>query len=160
MSQAQGNRLAVSTPSDREIVMTRDFDAPRELLFMAHSSCEHVRKWWGRGHSMDCDMDFRPGGTYRYVEHVPGGGGDHAFHGEYREIVEPARIVLTQEYEGMPGHVATQTIDFAERDGKTTLTMTAVFESTEDRDAVLRSGMETGANQSMDHLAALVSTWV
>lgn len=159
MSQTQGNRLAVSTPSDRKIVMTREFDAPRELVFRAHSSCEHVRKWWGRGHPMDCVMDFRPGGAYRYVEHVPGGGAP-AFHGEYVEIVEPERIVLTQEFEGMPGHVATQTIDFVEHDGRTTLTMTAVFDSTELRDAVLQSGMETGANQSMDCLADLVSTWL
>lgn len=158
MSQAQGNRLAVSTPSDREIVMTREFDAPRELVFRAHSSCEHVRKWWGRGHPMDCEMDFRPGGAYRYVEHVPGGG-DHAFYGEYLEIVEPERIVLTQEYAGMPGHPATQTIEFVEHDGKTTLTMSAVFDSAELRDAVLQSGMETGANQSMDCLADLVSSW-
>src|SRR5213592_3453630 len=111
MSQTGSGRLTVTTPSDREIVLTRVFDAPRALVFEAHSRCEHVRRWWGRGNPLDCEMDFRPGGTYRFVEHAPGEG-DFAFRGEYREIVAPERIVQTFEFEGLPGHVSVETLAF------------------------------------------------
>jgi len=157
MSQASSGALTVTTPSDREIVLTRVFDAPRELVFRAHSACEHIRRWWGRGNPLDCEMDFRPGGTYRYVEHDPDGN-DYAFRGEYREIVAPERIVRTFEYEGMPGHVSVETLVLTEDDGKTTLTTTALFESVEDRDGMLNSGMEAGAKQSLDHLAEFLAT--
>ena len=157
MSQTSSGQLTVTTPSDREIVMTRVFDAPRALVFEAHSNCEHVRRWWARGNPMDCEMDFRPGGTYRFVEHEPNGG-DHAFRGEYREIEAPERIVQTFEYEGMPGHVSVETLVFTEQDGKTTLTSTTVFDSVEDRDGMLSSGMEDGARASMDALARLLAT--
>jgi uncharacterized protein YndB with AHSA1/START domain len=157
MSQTSSGQLTVTTPSDREIVMTRVFDAPRALVFEAHSKCEHTQRWWGRGNPLDCEMDFRPGGTYRFVEHEPDGG-DHAFRGEYREIVAPERIVQTFEYEGMPGHVSVETLVFTEHDGKTTLTSTTVFDSVEDRDGMLNSGMEAGARESMDHLARLLAT--
>jgi uncharacterized protein YndB with AHSA1/START domain len=158
MSQTRSGRLTVTTPSDREIVMTRVFDAPRALVFEAHSRCEHLQQWWGRGNPLDCDMDFRPGGKYRFVEHAPDGN-SYAFRGEYREIVAPERIVQTFEFEGMPGHVALETLVLEEHAGKTTLTSTSLFDSIEDRDSVLSSGMEAGANQSMDHLAELLATW-
>jgi uncharacterized protein YndB with AHSA1/START domain len=157
MSQASSGGLTVTTPSDREIVLTRVFDAPRELVFEAHSRCEHLKRWWGRGNPLDCDMDFRPGGTYRFVEHAPDGNA-YGFRGEFREIVPPERIVRTFEFEGMPGHVSVETLVLTEHDGKTTLTSTARFESVEDRDGMLASGMEAGANQSMDHLADLLAT--
>lgn len=159
MSRTHSGGLIITTPSDREVVLTRVFDAPRELVFQAHSRCEHLRRWWGRGHPLDCEMDFRAGGRYRFVEHAPDGN-QHAFRGEYREIVAPERIVLTFEYEGMPGHVCVQTLVLTEHDGKTTLTSTAVFDSVEDRDSMLNSGMETGANESMDLLAELLASWV
>ena len=157
MSQTRNSGLTVTTPSDREIVLTRVFGAPRELVFEAHSRCEHLRKWWGRGNPLDCEMDFRPGGTYRFVEHSPDGGA-HAFRGEYREIVAPERIVLTFEYEGTPGHVSVNTLGLEEHDGRTTLTSTMVFDSIEDRDGMLNAGMTAGANQSMDHLDRLLAT--
>jgi uncharacterized protein YndB with AHSA1/START domain len=157
MSQSSDRALTVTTPSDREIVMTRVFDAPRELVFRAHSTCEHIRRWWGRGNPLDCEMDFRPGGTWRFVEHAPDGN-DYAFRGEYREIVAPERIVQTFEFEGMPGHVSVETLVLEEHDGKTTLTSTSVFSSVEDRDGMLRSGMEAGAAQSLDRLADLLTT--
>jgi uncharacterized protein YndB with AHSA1/START domain len=157
MSQNSDRTLTVATPSDREIVMTRVFDAPRELVFRAHSTCEHIRRWWGRGNPLDCEMDFRPGGTWRFVEHAPDGN-DYAFRGEYREIVAPERIVQTFEFEAMPGHVSVETLVLEEHDGKTTLTSTSVFSSVEDRDGMLRSGMEAGAAQSLDRLADLLTT--
>jgi uncharacterized protein YndB with AHSA1/START domain len=151
------SNLTVTTPSDLEIVMTRVFDAPRALVFEAHSKCEHLTKWWGRGNPLDCELEFRPGGRYRFVEHAPDGS-THAFRGEYREIEVPSRIVYTFEYEGMPGHVCVDHLVFAERDGKTTLTNTTTFESVEDRDGMLQSGMEVGAAQSLDKLEELLAT--
>jgi uncharacterized protein YndB with AHSA1/START domain len=158
MSQTSSGDLTVTTPSEREIVMSRVLDAPRERVFEAHSKCEHVRRWWGRGNPLDCDMDFRPGGTYRFVEHAPDGN-DYAFHGEYREIMAPERIVQTFEFEGMPGHVSVETLVLTEDGGKTTVTSTTVFESVEDRDGMLSSGMEQGAKESYDHLAELLASW-
>ncbi len=99
----QRNALTITTPSDREIVMTRIFDARRELVFEAHSKCEHLANWWGpRKYALVvCELDFRPGGAYRFVQRGPDGE-EHGFRGEFREIVPPERIVQTFEYEGMP----------------------------------------------------------
>jgi uncharacterized protein YndB with AHSA1/START domain len=145
--------LKVTTPSDREIAMTRVFDAPRELVFAAHSSCEHLRRWWGpRGYEIvACEVDFRPGGAWRIVHRGPNGE-EYAFRGEYREIVRPERIVWTFEFEGMPGNVSVETMTLEEHDGKTTFTSTSVFDTAEQRDGMLESGMEAGAAETMDRL--------
>jgi uncharacterized protein YndB with AHSA1/START domain len=142
--------------SDLTFTMSRVFDAPRALVFEAHSTCEHVRKWWARGNPMDCELDFRPGGSYRFVEHED--GQRWVFFGEFHEIVAPERIVQTFNFEGMPGKVIVETLTFEEREGKTTVTSTSLFESVEDRDGMLATGMETGANQSWDKLAELLAT--
>jgi uncharacterized protein YndB with AHSA1/START domain len=146
------NKLTVTTPSDREIVVTRVFDAPRDLVFEAHTSCEHLSKWWGpkRYEIADCDLDFRPGGAWRVVHRA--GDEEHVFSGEYREIVRPERIVWTFEWGGAPGHGSVETLALEEHNGKTTLTSTAVFDSVEDRDGMLQSGMEEGAAETMDRL--------
>jgi len=151
--------MTLTLPSDREIVMTRVFDAPRRLVFEAHSKPEHVKHWWGRrGSTLPiCEMDFRPGGAWRFVERGPDGQ-DNAFRGVYREITPPERIVWTFEFEGMPGHVSVETLTFVERDGKTTLTGRSVFETREDRDGMLQSGMEAGATETMDRLAEYLGT--
>lgn len=148
-----GRSLTVTTPSDTEIVMTREFDAPRELLFEAHSSCEHMRNWWGprRYEVSECDMDFTVGGKWRIV-HRGEDGQEFVFFGEFREIVPPERITWTFGWEGMPGHVSVQTVEFEEHDGKTTVRTVARFDTVEERDGMLRSGMEEGANESMDRL--------
>ena len=150
---ASGSKLTVSTPSDRDIVMTRLIDAPRDLVFEAHSSCEHMSKWWGprRYEISSCEMDFRPGGSWRIV-HSGDDGQEFGFRGEFREIVRPERITWTFEWEGLPGHISTQTVTFGEQDGKTLLTTTATFETKEDRDGMLQSGMEGGAAESMERL--------
>jgi uncharacterized protein YndB with AHSA1/START domain len=146
--------LTLSTPSDREILMTREFDAPREIVFEAHSKCEHLAKWWGpRKYELTiCDMDFRPGGKYRLVQRGPDGE-EHGFRGEYREIVPPERIVWTFEYEGMPGHVSVDTLTLEDIGRRTKLTAHSLFDSVEDRDGMLQSGMETGAAETWDRLA-------
>ena len=151
--------LTVILPSDREIVMTRVFEAPRRLVFEAHSKCEHVKHWWGpRGFTLvSCTMDFRPGGAWRYVQRKASGA-EYAFHGEFREIVPPERIVWTFEFEGMPGEVAVETMTFVERDGNTTLTTRSLAPSREARDAVLQSGMEKGAAETWDRLEEYVAT--
>ncbi len=147
-----GNKLEVTDPTDREIVMTRVFDAPRDLVFEAHSSCDHMRNWWGprKYEIAECNIDFRPGGTWRVVHRAE--GEEHVFSGEFRDIVRPERITWTFEWEGAPGHVSVETLTLEEHDGKTTLTSTSVFDSVEDRDGMLGSGMEEGAAETYDRL--------
>jgi uncharacterized protein YndB with AHSA1/START domain len=159
MVTGNSSTLNVTLPSEREIVMTRTFDAPRALVFEAFSKPEHISHWWGpAGATMPvCDMDFRPGGKWRYVTHEADGN-DYGFHGEFREIVPPERIVWTFEFEGMPGHVSVETMAFNERDGKTTITTTTLFDSVEDRDGMLQSGMETGAAESYNRLEAYLKS--
>jgi len=138
--------ITVTTPTERTIVITRSFAAPRELVFAAHTQPEHVCEWWGRGNPLDVTLDFTVGGKWRYVEHAD--GQEHAFRGEFREIDPPAGFTWTFEYEPMPGHVAVERYEFTEDGGRTTVTCTATFDSQEDRDGMLQSGMETGAEQS------------
>jgi uncharacterized protein YndB with AHSA1/START domain len=155
------NRSATTTtlskPSPREIMMTRVFDAPRELVFKAYTDPEHVPHWWGqRGATTIVDqMDVRPGGAWRYIQREANGE-EYAFRGEYREVAPPERLVYTFEFEGMPGHVVVDTATFEEHDGKTTVTVSSLFDTVEDRDGMLESGMESGANESWDRLAELL----
>jgi uncharacterized protein YndB with AHSA1/START domain len=147
------DQLTVTTPSDTEIVMTRTFDAPRELVFDAHSSCEHMARWWGprKYEFADCEIDFREGGAWRIVHRGPDGE-IPAFRGEYLEIVRPERIVWTFGWDGAPGQVGPETFTFEEHDGLTTLTTRSVFPSAEVRDAVMESGMLEGAVETYDRL--------
>jgi uncharacterized protein YndB with AHSA1/START domain len=153
MGASGSSQLKLTTPSDREIVMTRVFDAPRDLVFEAHSSCEHLSRWWGprRYEVVGCEVDFRPGGKWRIVHRGPDGE-EYGFHGEYREIVRPERIVWTFEFEGMPGSVSVETMTLQEHDGKTTFVATSVFDTAEERDGMLKSGMESGAAETMERL--------
>lgn len=155
---ASGNAMTVTTPTDTQIVMTRVFDAPRDLVFEAHTSCEHMSKWWGPGkyEVAECDIDFREGGTWRVVH--KNDEAQHEFRGEYKEIVRPERFTWTFEWMGMPGQVGLETYAFEEQDGKTTLTTTSFFNTIEERDGVLKSGMEEGAAESWDRLDELLET--
>ncbi len=155
----RGNATTFSTLSDREIVMERVFDASRELVFEAHTDPKHIPHWWGpRGMTTTVDtMDVRPGGSWRFV-HRDQDGNEYGFYGEYREVLVPARLVSTFEFEGMPGHVLVDTATFEEVDGKTRLTVTSLFESGEDLDGMIESGMESGAIESWDRLAELLAT--
>ena len=153
------HELVVTTPSDLEIVMSRVFDAPRDLVFEAHTSCEHLSRWWGprKYEVVECDVDFRTGGTWRIVQRGPDGD-LIAFFGEYTEIVRPERISWTFAFEGLSGQEGLkggpgpETLTLEEHDGKTTITSTSFFTSVEDRDAALGSGMEEGAAETYERL--------
>lgn len=149
----QVGAMTVTVISDLEVQLTRVFNAPRRLVFEAHSTCEHVRHWWGtRGHTMvTCEMDFRPGGRWRFVLRKANGK-EYAFRGEFREIVAPERIVQTFEFEGDPGMTSVETLVFTEEHGRTTLTATEQASSIQARDAMLQSGMEQGAAETYDRL--------
>ena len=144
----------VTTPSDREIVLTRLFDAPRRLLFEAMTKPEHVKRWWGildQGYSVPvCEIDLRPGGKWRFVGRGP--QGDVCFYGVYREIAPPDRLVCTEIYEPFPEAESVVTSVFTEEGGQTRLTATCVYPSREVRDMVVQSGMEKGAAISYDRL--------
>jgi uncharacterized protein YndB with AHSA1/START domain len=141
---------------DREIVVTRVFDAPRRMVFDAYTKPELVKKWLlgPDGWSMPvCVIDLRTGGKYRYVWRNESSGREMGMGGVYREVVAPERIVVTEVFDEAwyPGE-AVDTIALAERDGKTTLTQTIVYDSRETRDAVLKSPMQTGMAMSYDRL--------
>jgi uncharacterized protein YndB with AHSA1/START domain len=151
--------LTVTLPSDREIALTREFDAPRDLVFTAFSSAEHLAHWWGP-RAMEiplCEVDFRPGGAWHVVQRTADGT-EYGFRGEYREIVRPERIVWTFEFEGMPGHISLETVLFEDLGDRTRLVGTSVFDSVADRDGMLQSGMESGASETYDRLAEYLRT--
>jgi uncharacterized protein YndB with AHSA1/START domain len=149
---------SVTLPSDREIVMSRVFNAPRELVFKALTDPHLIPQWWGQRNSTTFvdKMDVRPGGIWRFVERAADGN-EYAFNGVYREIVPPERVVQTFGFEGMPGHIVVETMTLEAINGKTRVTTTSQFDSVEDRDAMLQSGMEAGANESWDRLEELLA---
>jgi uncharacterized protein YndB with AHSA1/START domain len=159
MNQISSADTVMTLPSDREIVITRVFDAPRRLVFDAMTKPEHVKRWYGPSYLTlkSCEIDFRVGGKWRYVLQGPDGN-DFAFSGEYREIVTPERVVNTEGFEGLPGHEALVTVTFDEVDGKTRLTSHLQYDSVEDRDGHIQSGMEGGMRETMDRLAAHIGT--
>ena len=159
MNDKSSGSSTLTLPSDQEIVMERVFNAPRELVFKAHTDPNLIAKWWGpRRYTTTVDkMDLRVGGVWRFVQH-DAAGNEYGFNGVYREIVPPERLSYTFEFEGMPGHVLVETVTFEERDGRTKVTVTSLFASVEDRDGMLQSGMEQGANESQDRLAELLAT--
>ncbi|HEV2750013.1 MAG TPA: SRPBCC family protein [Gemmatimonadales bacterium] len=154
--------LTVTTSSEREIVMTRVFDAPRQLVFDAHTKPDLVKRWLlgPPGWSMPvCEIDLRVGGKYRYVWRRDSDGTQMGIGGVYREIVAPERIVNTERFDEAwyPGE-GLGTLVLVERGGKTTLTNTMRYESRAARDAILKSGMETGVAASYDRLAELLAS--
>jgi uncharacterized protein YndB with AHSA1/START domain len=145
--------LTITTPGT-DIVMTREFNAPRDLVFKAHTSCEHMSRWWGprKYEVADCKIDFREGGTWRIVHRGPDGD-EMAFFGEYREILAPEKITWTFDFDGNPGDAGVETLTLEEVDGRTILTARSFFDNTDVRDAVLKSGMADGAAETFDRLA-------
>ena len=144
---------------NHEIVMTRVFDAPRELVYRAYTDPKLITQWWGLRHNTTTvhKLDLWKGGSWRFVETDPQGE-INGFHGEFREIVPGEKLAYTFEYEGMPGHVVLDTITFEDADGKTLVTAKSIFENLEDLNGMVQSGMEEGGNESYDRLAELLQT--
>lgn len=154
MDARSSGKLEVTLPSDKEILLTRVFDAPRALVFEAMTKPEHVRRWWcwmENASMLVCDIDLRVGGKYRFVM----SGGDHgeaAFHGEYLEVVRPERIVHTEVFEPFEDSPAHVTVTLEERDGKTYYRALVRHKTREARDMHVQSGMEEGACVALDLL--------
>jgi uncharacterized protein YndB with AHSA1/START domain len=143
---------------NHEIVITHMFDAPRDLVFKLYTNPEMIPQWWGpRRLTTKVDrMEVRPGGQWRFVQHDMDGK-EYAFHGVYHEIKQLERTVSTFEWEGMPGHVLMETIVFDEVNGKTRVTDSSVFQSVEDRDGMLKQGMEEGSYESSERFAEILA---
>ena len=153
MTMPTSGTAKVTLPTDEQILITREFDAPRHLVYKAWTTPELVRRWWcgERGEVTLAEIDLRVGGRWRYVM-VATGGFEVGFHGEYREIVPDERNVATEVFEGMPDAGALTTTTFTEADGRTTLTMLVEHTCREHRDAHIDSGMEGGMQEAMDRL--------
>ena len=143
----------VTLPTDEQILITREFDAPKHLVYEAWTTPELVRRWWNakRGEVKVAEIDLRVGGAWRYMM-VADGGFEVGFHGEYREIVPNERIVSTEVYEGMPDAEALNTLTLTEADGRTTIELLVQHASKEHRDGHIDSGMEDGLQDALDLL--------
>jgi len=159
MAVTSSGTATVTLPTDEQILITREFDAPKHLVYQAWTTPELVKQWWtaNRGEATVAEIDLRVGGMWRYVM-VADGGLEVAFHGEYREIVPNERIVSTEVYEGMPDAEAVNTLTLTEVDGRTTLTILVQHQTKEHRDAHLESGMEAGMQEAMDLLEEVASS--
>jgi len=159
MSVTSSGRAVVTLPTDTQILITREFDAPKHLVYKAYTTPELIKRWWSgdRGVVNSVDVDLRVGGTWRYVM-TANEGFEVAFHGEYREIVENERIVSTEVFEGMPDAQALDTCTFTEQDGRTTLAILVQHSSREHRDAHVNSGMEGGLQEAMDDLEEVAAS--
>lgn len=163
MANAHGG-LTITRASDTEIIMTRAFNAPRELVFEAWIKPEHVKRWWGRRGStmVTCEMDARPGGAWRFVLREADGN-EYPFKGVYREINSPERLAYTFIYDVAPfsDHEAVETLDFTEQNGGTLISCSTIYDSKESCDAMMGSGMDEGSREFYDvleeYLEALIS---
>ena len=154
MSNTTDTRKAtVTLPADDQILITREFDAPRHLVYKAWTTPELVKRWFGGNHGevISAEIDLRVGGTWRYVT-AEGDGPEFGFHGEYRELVPNERIVSTEVYEGAPDAESVNTLTLTEHDGRTTMTVLVQHQSAANRDAVIEAGMESGMNAALDAL--------
>ncbi|MGE5689292.1 MAG: SRPBCC family protein [Pseudomonadota bacterium] len=153
MAATRSGTATVTLPTDEQILIRREFDAPRELVWKAWTTPELVRRWWtaDRGEMTVAEIDLRVGGAWRYAM-LAEGGFEVAFHGEFREIVPLERIVSTEVYEAVPDAEAVNTATFAEAGGGTTLEILVQHASKEHRDAHIASGMEDGLQDALDLL--------
>ena len=160
MPVTSSRKAVVTLPTDTQILITREFDAPKHLVYRAYTEPALVERWWSgdRGEVTSVEADLRVGGKWRNVMRA-NEGFEVAFHGEYREIVPNERIVNTELYEGIPdpeSAAAIVTITFSETDGRTTLTTLMELPSKEVRDTIINTGMEGGLQESYDHLEEVV----
>ncbi len=156
---ASSGTAVVTLPADTQVLITRQFNAPRHLVFKAWTTPELIGRWWhaNRGEITSIEVDLRPGGTWRYVM-TARGGFEVAFHGEYREIIPGERIVSTEIYEGAPGAEAVSTVTFTEENGRTTVTILVEHTSQQDRDAHINSGMEDGLQDALTLLEQVATS--
>lgn len=159
MSTKTKHDTTLTLPSDREILMTRKFDAPREIVWECITDPNLIPKWWGfRADATEVKkMDVRPGGKWQYITHTSGGEVVD-FHGTYREVVAPEKLVYTFLFGDMPEGDGFVEITLVEKDGVTELRDRGVFTSKAERDAVIESGMESGARETYERLAELIAT--
>ena len=147
----------IAEAGSHKFVFIREFDAPRELVFKAFTDPKLIAQWWGfRNTTTTVDkLEAKPGGSWRFVDH-DAEGNEYAFRGVYHDVTSPERIIYTFEFEGMPGHVLLETITLEEKDGKTFITDSSVFQSVEARDGMIEAGMESGAAESFELLDELL----
>lgn len=158
-AMASSGTAVLTLPTDTQILITREFDAPKHLVYKAYTTPELVKRWWHakRGEATIADIGLRVGGKWRYVM-VTEGGFEVAFHGEYREIVPNERLVTTEVYEGAPNaedNPTLNTLTLTEKDGRTTMTLLTECPSREVRDMIIDSGMEGGLQDALDLLEEL-----
>jgi uncharacterized protein YndB with AHSA1/START domain len=148
----------VTTPTDREILVERVFDAPRDRVYAAFTDPDLIPQWWGRREDTTTvdKMEVKPGGDWRFVT-VDSSGEEQAFRGRFREVTPPERVVWTFEWEGMPGYVSVETVSFEDVGDGTKVTSTSLFHTTEERDGMLDAGMEKGLNESYARLDELLA---
>jgi uncharacterized protein YndB with AHSA1/START domain len=150
MTETNGRRVRITTPSDTQILITRDFDAPRDLVYRAFTTPELLRRWWhaNRSEVTGVEMDVRVGGSWRWAAKAFNGY-EFAFYGEYREVVPGERLVTTETFSGVPDAQALNTTTFTEKDGRTYLEILVEHRTKENRDAQLQSGMEEGMEDAL-----------
>jgi uncharacterized protein YndB with AHSA1/START domain len=159
VAMVSSGTAVVTLPAETQILIKREFDAPRHLVYRAYTTPELIKRWWSgdRGKVTSAEVDLRVGGKWRYVM-MANAGFEVAFHGEYREIVPNERLVTTEVFEGMPDGEALDTATFTEVAGRTMLTLLMELANRADRDAVINSGMEAGMQEAMDHLEEIAAS--
>ena len=158
MTSQQQTQAVVTTPSEREIHIVREFDAPRDRVFAAYTDPERIPQWWGPYDTTTIVdvMDVRAGGSWRFIAR-DADGSETAFRGTYREVTPPERIVQTFEWEGMPGHVSVESATFEDLGDRTRVVTTSTFHTREERDGMIASGMEKGMNETFARLDELLA---
>jgi uncharacterized protein YndB with AHSA1/START domain len=153
MATASSGTAVVTLPSDTQILITREFAAPKHLIYKAWTTPELIKRWWpaNRGRMTVAEVDLRVGGGWRFVM-IAEGGLEVAFHGEYRELVPNERLVSTEVFEMVPDAEAVDTLTLTEKDGRTTLTILVQHQTREHRDMHIESGMEDGLQDALDLL--------
>jgi uncharacterized protein YndB with AHSA1/START domain len=165
MTVRSDKRVSVTLPTDQQILIEREFDAPRELVYKAYTTPELVKRWWHakRGEVTLVEIDLRVGGRWRYVMVTPDGT-EVAFHGEYSEVVPNERLVTTEVFEGLPEGVSEQdaatlnTATLTEADGRTTLAILIEAKGKAARDAIIESGMEDGLQDALELLEQVAAS--
>ena len=157
MMTTDDKRLTVTTPTDTQILITREFDAPRHLVYRAYTTPELLRRWWhaNRAEITAIEMDVRVGGKWRWAARALSNGYEFEFYGEYREVVPDERLVSTETFSGAPHAVALNTVTLTEKDGRTYLELLVEHENKENRDAHIASGMEDGLTDALSLLEAV-----